>query len=425
MIGCLGSICPGELMTCRESVTWFSKSGARSPRRKRWFLFSLLMLLAIPLLAACGVEDPSTPTPTDSPIPTATPAATPESFATVTSQPTERTGPTGTPAPTSEPTLRPVPTPTPIPNPGPHPTATPLPFPVPTATPVPDPQESGGLSGEEVLSMLTEEEKGCLRDSFGEELLDRVRELRISSHLANHPASRFLFDCITQDTINEVGLALIAADAQLSENTRACILEVLLKDPGAVELRIGRMPEDIDADAVHLLEAGTATIQCLNDEEALATFRQMNFLLDQRSALRGRDILQMLSPEERSCVQSQVDNSVLKSIQGATVMVTFTAAQPIFSCTDQNKLSAIFLHVSNSRLGELSNETQVCASGVLTAAVARDLHPHMLELTLYIADYNPEHYEEAIALYREIFGCMNADELLEVQRAIADALHRE
>ena len=273
--------------------------------------------------------------------------------------------------------------------------------------------------------MLTEEEKGCLQENFSADLLDRIEELTITSDLADHPASRFLYECITQETINEVGLALITAEARLSEESRACILEVLQQDPGVANLRIGRLPDDIDVDAVHLLEAGTATIQCLNDEEALATFRQMNLLLDQQSVLRGRDILQMLSPEESSCVKSHIDSSVLRSIQDATVMMTFSAAEPIFSCAEQNKLAAIFVNVSNSRMGGLSNETQACAEGVLKTALESDPHHYLVIFALGVTDHRPERFEQAIAQYREIFGCMKADELLQIQRTIADALHRE
>ena len=285
--------------------------------------------------------------------------------------------------------------------------------------------QAQGLSGEEVLAMLTAEERDCMRERFGEELLGRIGELRITSRLANDPDSRFLFECITQESINSIGLALIAADAPISDETASCILEVLQENPDASHLRVGRLGDGQDVDAVHLLEAGTFTIQCLNDEEALATFGQMNLVLDQRSSLRGRDLLLMLSPSERSCVRDEVGDILLESIQGATVIETFNAAPHIFGCIAPDNMPAIFINVSASRMGTLSDETQACARTVLTTALESDPHPHLIEFSFGATGDRPEHYAEAIALSRRIFACMNDDELLQIQRTIADALQRE
>ena len=273
--------------------------------------------------------------------------------------------------------------------------------------------------------MLTDDEVSCMLEAFGEGLLDRIKDLRITSRLASDPNSRFIFDCIGQVSINRIGLALITVEAGLSEETAACIFRVIAGTADPYDLLIGQIPEDLDVESVHVLEAEPDAIRCLNDEEALDTFTRMNLVLDLQSPIRGRDILLMMSPTERACVQDNVGNAVLESIQDATVTDTFSAAGPIFDCIGADNLPAIFINVSASRMGSLSDETQACARSVLTDALESNPHPHLVEFALGATNQRPEQFEQAIALSREIFGCMNDDELIKLQETIADAVHRE
>ncbi len=329
------------------------------------FLASFLMLLAVLVLAACGALEAPTPQPADTPIPTATTAPLPESAESPDTKPTEAPVPTGVPAPTLESTRGPVPTATPLPyplptaTPVPLPTATPemmeypTPTPIPTstadATPTPDQLEVQGLSGREVMAMLTTEETDCIKRTFGEDLYNAVLGLNITSSLVFDPSTRFLLSCITQESINKVGLALIAADAQLSTESAACILEVLQESPGATNLGLGRLSEDVDSEAVHLLQAGFLALQCLGDEEAMDTLDQLNVLLGAGDSLRGKDIIAMLDPSETACVHERVDSSVLGRIQDATVVESLALAQPMFGCIGPETLGAIFARVIDSK----------------------------------------------------------------------------
>ena len=106
---------------------------------RRYFILSLLALLAI-IGAACGGR-PSEPTSTPTLEPTATSALIPTPTATITlMSPPPTPTPTPTPmppTPTPPPTASPTPTPTPTPPPTASPTPTPTPTPPPTATPTP------------------------------------------------------------------------------------------------------------------------------------------------------------------------------------------------------------------------------------------------------------------------------------------------
>ncbi len=419
------------------------------------FLAAGLLVAAVLAVVACGDDSTPVSQPTDTPVPPPT-ATVPLALTTAVvpaRAPANTLEPTATPVRTQLPT--PPPTNTPLPLSTPNPMATPEPFPTataaprptatlapeptapeptsnvtpqPTATPEPvseEPEAPVGISGQEVMAMLTEEETGCIKEKFGEDLYNRIVELRITSRLANDTTSRFLFECITQESINRVGLALIRAEADLSEETSACILEALTDTPQAMDLRLGRLPDDIDVDAVHLLESGAATIECLNNDEALSIFSRMNMVLDQRSPLRGRDILAMLSSSELTCVKNSVEGSTLEEIEDITVVESFQAAPHLFGCIEPTSLSTIFVEVSDSRLGGLSDETRKCSESVLRTAIQADPRPHLIEFLFGVTDDRPEQYDEAIALSRHVFACIDDDELLEVQKAIADSLHRE
>ncbi|MEG4409167.1 cadherin-like domain-containing protein, partial [Microcoleus sp. MON2_D5] len=88
--------------------------------------------------ASIIVNNPPTPTPTETPTPTPTETPTPTPTETPTPTPTE----TPTPTPTETPTPTPTETPTPTPTETPTPTPTETPTPTPTETPTPTPTET-------------------------------------------------------------------------------------------------------------------------------------------------------------------------------------------------------------------------------------------------------------------------------------------
>ena len=273
--------------------------------------------------------------------------------------------------------------------------------------------------------MLSGGETDCIKNSFGEGVFNRMAELTITSRLANDPNVRFIFDCITQESVNRIGLALITVEAGLSEETAACIFEVIAKTSATEDLRTGRIPDELDFEAIHLLEVDPKALRCLNDEEALATFTQLNVFLDANDVMRGRDVLLLLSSDEFACVREKSGSDTLEDLQDSSVMESFRTAPVLFGCIEPRNLASIFARVSASRMGGLSAETIACAENVLTAAQEHDPHPHLVEFTLGVTDEAPEHYGQAVSLSREIFSCMSDLELLKLQKAIADSLHLE
>jgi hypothetical protein len=108
-----------KLHQVTRKVKWYKSCDRALDERSETMCRTLLLLILVPALAACGPPDPVTTLPTAV-------IATEAPRSTATTAPTEAPPPTNTPAPTA----------TPAPTNTPAPTATPSPIP-PTATPVP------------------------------------------------------------------------------------------------------------------------------------------------------------------------------------------------------------------------------------------------------------------------------------------------
>ena len=159
------------------------------PWQGRLFIMALALAAVFVLATACSDPEPTaipTPVPpTATPVPTATPTPVP---------------PTPTPIP---------PTPTPIP-----PTATPAP---PTATPAPTAMpaaadsggdSAGGLTGREIMDMLSEDEVDCIKGRVGEALFTSILDTTITASMANSPAASLIFDCVSEESAAKIGEAL-------------------------------------------------------------------------------------------------------------------------------------------------------------------------------------------------------------------------
>ena len=168
------------------------------PWQGRLFIMALALAAVFAFAVACSDPEPTaTPTPvppTATPVPTATPTPVPTA--------------TPTPIPTATPTPVP-PTPTPIP-----PTATPAP---PTATPAPTAMpaaadsggdSAGGLTGREIMDMLSEDEVDCIKGRVGEALFTSILDTTITASMANSPAASLIFDCVSEESAAKIGEAL-------------------------------------------------------------------------------------------------------------------------------------------------------------------------------------------------------------------------
>ena len=123
------------------------RPGGIRPRSTRTspFIFRLLIVGSLGLVALLGCVTVVDRTGTPAPAPLETPAAvTPMPLPTPVPKPTFTPVPLPTPTPTPEPTASPTPTSTPVPTPTPTPEPTATPTPTPTVTPTPVPTATSG-----------------------------------------------------------------------------------------------------------------------------------------------------------------------------------------------------------------------------------------------------------------------------------------
>ena len=163
------------------------------------FLYGILLLTVVALMACAGPEP--TPVPTSTPVPEPTPTPTPEPTAT----------PTPAPTATSEPTATPEPTPTSEP-----------------AAMAPQGAESSGAiaplrmdAPQAFLAELSRAEQACVSENVAP---DRLQALLASPDLATPEEGAALVQCLEDETLTRLFLTgLIGGMGPLSDDTSACI----------------------------------------------------------------------------------------------------------------------------------------------------------------------------------------------------------
>ena len=171
--------------------------------RAGWLAVAVAALAMGALAAACTSDDEDEAEPT----PTATRAP---SVATATQTP----APTPTATPTPTPT--PISTATPTPTSTPPPTATSTPAPA-TATPEPTPAPTlrdfvltQTTTGKDLLDRLSEKERECIKEAFGEFIYAAMQGLPLLAAGSEPSQAAPLFACLEVESVVRAGVAFLA-----------------------------------------------------------------------------------------------------------------------------------------------------------------------------------------------------------------------
>lgn len=169
-------------------------------------------------------------------------------------------GPDPTPTPLPTPTPTATPTPTPVP---PTPTPTPMPEHVPTGS-VEDLVITDSTTVGDIMAVFSAEEVSCLRDAIGAPLFDSIQGIPIATAPPGTLDS-LPFECLGPENLIGVQIALMSAETGgLSAETRSCIREVAMENPGLLGGAEPSSPDEVSA----LIGAGIQMQLCLSDEEA-------------------------------------------------------------------------------------------------------------------------------------------------------------
>ena len=258
------------------------------------FLYGVLLLAVVALLACAGPEP--TPVPTSAPTPEPTPTPTLE--------------PTATPTP--EPTSTPVPTDTPEPAPTSEPAAM-----------APQGTESSGtlapLSMDDpqaFLAELSSVEQSCVSESVAP---DRMQALLTSPDLATPEEGAALLQCLEDETVTRLFLTgLIGGIGPLSADTSACIRTGF----EGLDIRATMLAATGGAGEEAAMMGGMAalflTLSCLNEEEWQTAASSLGMNPDERKGLEC--VMQELGGPEGMAV-------ALQPADGGPPMAFFAAAQ--------------------------------------------------------------------------------------------------
>ncbi len=121
-----------------------------------------------------------------------------------------------------------------------------------------------------MMAMISESAVDCIRGAAVGTDYSAIPNMAITSRIVSGVGAGFIFDCIPEQSVNKIAVALVAAEVGLRDETAGCIADAMSGNPDAMKLRIGRLGEHTsELDAAHLLETGLSIVFCLDDEEAL------------------------------------------------------------------------------------------------------------------------------------------------------------
>lgn len=162
----------------------------------------------------------------------------------------------------AEPTPTPIPTATPVP-PTPTATATPEPTPTPVPMSLAELEITETTTVREVVSAFSAEEQACIREAVGADAFNLIADAPVSS--LEGGAEDFPIQCLSMESTVGFVVANLSAEAGgLSLETRSCITDIAIENPGV--LGMGPPPESFGQ-----VIAGAIRMQlCLTDEEAEA-----------------------------------------------------------------------------------------------------------------------------------------------------------
>ena len=100
----------------------------------------------------------------------------------------------------------PEPTPTPIP-----PTATATAFTTPTPSTAAAPM---GVTGREIMAMLSTEESDCVRGKVGDEIYAFMLDTSFTGSMADGPQAALFTECLSAESLAVIGAAMAAAEAE-------------------------------------------------------------------------------------------------------------------------------------------------------------------------------------------------------------------
>ncbi|MCY3656770.1 MAG: hypothetical protein OXG95_09215 [Chloroflexi bacterium] len=369
------------------------------------------------LASACtGGDDEAEPTPTATRSPTTAATATPAT-------------PTATPTPAPTPTTAATPTSTPAPSPSPDPTASPTPAPA-AATATPEPTLAPTLkdfvltqttTGKDLLDRLSEKERECIKEAFGEFIYAAMQGLPLLAAGSEPSQAAPLFACLETESVVRAGVAFLAVPlGGWDAETRECAVQVGLKNPEAILSSFG-LPSREDPNAA--AEANPYIVElydCLPAEDQVDYLLSLVAAIDALSSA-GRDLIGAIPQADVACIRDALSDGEYARLLAGTVGEAFDVAEAVSGCISDEAYVQAYMSMSEAALGELSDDSRSCLE-----EFARD-HPRytaLMDPQAYDASSDRERLAEVATDGIKTWLCLTPDEIERSQAIAIGAMSR-
>lgn len=313
---------------------------------------------------------------------------------------------------------------------GPEPTPTPSPTPTATPTPTQPPSEqpAGNLedfvitpasTGQDLLDRISEAERECLRNAFGEAVYGIMSAVPLLQEDADPAQAAPLIGCLRLDNTVLFGVAYLdAVVGGWTPGTRACMTAVAREHPEAVFRGLGlEPPTEVSAGATqpYLLQI----YACMNDVERVQYLIRVQAAADAKTSVEA-NIVGVVPVSEGKCIRGALSSAEYIRLLQSTVSSAFLSSTAVSDCISEESYGLIFTSINDTLIEGLSETTRSCLTDFLQE------HPD------YAALVNPAAYDlsalspDRMASIAEaglrVWVCLNEDEVQRMQKVNVRAL---
>ena len=164
-------------------------------------------------------------------------------------------------------------------------------------------------------------------------------------------------------------------------------------------------------DAESLLSSAKGQFDCLNALDKANLLVRLTTTLDEKDTSTGRDIVEMLSEGEVSCIREGVGDALFAGFLSSTVTGAFTFSASLLDFLSLESKTTIFSAFTSSRVQGLREEAVVCMANLVADS------PNILALGFGTLDVDQMDENELARLGDEaakFFDCLNSEEVIQV-----------
>ena len=301
------------------------------------------------------------------------------------------------------------------------------------------------FTGRDIIELLSTNEAACIRERVGEE---QFETLLTATVIEVFGSAAELLDCLTPEGQTAIFAAVTASRVDgLSEEALACITSVVAESPNILALGFGTLDVDRmdESDIAQLGDDASRVFQCLDQEELLRVLTlppvieqwdsepapasteatatpapepASPLLVAQAGTLTdfyltdtttGLDLMSRLSEGEQDCLRRAIGDGVYANFLEASVV-------QVLQETGTGTGGA------GSFLGCLTDDNLLLFGLVLIDVNAERVDPEARECRIPIVRANPDMIHIRFARLRAEMGTIDAEALLDSQRAAFDCL---